>query len=161
MRKLPVVRASPHLEIDVAIDAIGYSPSDQDLNDGDHLLDVLSGSGLVGRCSKAERPHILAICLDLLFGQGIPPPPQLLGPVDDLVVHVGIIPDVDHLVTPILEVAPHHVKGEGGTRVADVGTVIDGRPARVHPDLAGHEWIEGLFPPAHRVVDLQRHRQAL
>src|SRR5690606_41702442 len=44
------------------------------------------------------------------------------------------------------------------SRVADMGVVIDGRAADIHPDIVRIDRLERLLGPGQRVVKMDRHR---
>ena len=62
-------------------------------------------------------------------------PPLLGRPLDDLVVDVGDVGDVVHVEPGEDQVAAQDVEDQVGPAVADVGQVIDRRPADVHGHL--------------------------
>src|SRR5690606_37872962 len=45
--------------------------------------------------------------------------------------------------------------------VADVRRLVDGRPAQVHPHLAGNNGLKILFLPGERIVDAESHEIGL
>jgi len=51
-----------------------------------------------------------------------------------------------------------HVEHDDGARVADVGKVVDRRPAHIHAHVLRIERLERLFPARQRVVEHQRMR---
>ena len=63
-------------------------------------------------------------------------PPQLGGPLDDVVVDVGDVGHVVHLQPGEAQVAPQDVEGQVGPAVPDVGQVVDRRATDVHRHLA-------------------------
>src|SRR5574337_29395 len=139
MGKLPIVRRSPDLKIDIAIYGIRDALHYQGLDELDHLPDVLRGPRLLRRCSESQSLHILAIGLDLLLRQRFARLPQFRSPLDDLIVHIRIITRVVHLISLILQVAPDHIKGQRSARMADMRAIVHRRSAGVHPDLARYE----------------------
>jgi len=72
---------------------------------------------------------------------------------DDLVLHVGNIHDVGDSVAFVFEVAAQQVFEGEGPQVADVGKVIDRRPAGVHADTRRRERNEIIFLSGQRVEE--------
>ncbi len=73
----------------------------------------------------------------------------------DLVVDVGDVAHIGHVVLAI-EMAQETVKNvenDGRTRIADMGIVVDCRPAHIHAHLVRIDGDEVLFGPRERVVD--------
>ena len=84
----------------------------------------------------AETIHLLQIHRLVGFGHLLCGAAFIGCAVDDLVVNVGDVHHEPHLVAPPDEIAADDIVGESGASVADVGRVVDGRPASVDADLA-------------------------
>ncbi len=82
---------------------------------------------------------------DALFG----------GAANGLVVDVGEVHDLGHTPPEELEGPPQHVLEEKGPQVADVGEVVDGRPAGVDPGVARLDRLERLETAGQGVVQAQ------
>ena len=115
------------------------------------MCSVARGS-TVGR-KRAERIDIL---VKLLFGQLRDLADRLVqrqagkiprGAVVDLVVDVGDVADIgDVLVAVEMPQQPEqHVEHDDRARVADMGEVIDRRPADIHAHVGGIERHEGAL----------------
>jgi hypothetical protein len=79
----------------------------------------------------------------------------------DLVVDVGDVADVGDVVLAVdvpLQ-AEQHVEYDHRPRVADMGEVIDRRPAHIHADIRRIERRECTFLARQRIVEFQVHRR--
>ncbi len=148
-----------HREVDVAAGGIGHPPGDEALDDGDDLGDVLGGLGLATRQIEAESGHILVEGADEFLGQGVTVDPPLVGPVDDLVVDVGVVADVVDLVTGKPEIAVDDVEDDIGAGVADMAVVVHGHATDVHADLAGHQRLKIFLASGEGIVNTQSHEK--
>ena len=155
--QLAVVGVFRAVEIDVAVERVGVALLDQRGDDLVHLADVF------GRLRKAidgidaHRLEIVEIIpLDFL-GDGGHRRVQFLGPVDDLVVHVGDVDHPRHLVTAVHEIPLDRVEDDRPDHVADVRRLVHRRPAEVHLHLAGLDRLKVFLLPGQRVVNSQRH----
>ncbi len=127
---------------------------DEPLDQGPHLRDVLGRARLDGRRQAAERGDVLVELLLGLLGDRADRLVQrqvgiFLGrPRVDLVVDVG---DVAHIgdVLGAVEVAQQpeqHVEDDDRPRIADMGEVVDRRPAHIHAHaFAGSSGVNGRF----------------
>ena len=157
-RVAAVGRKPPHLEVHVVVHHVGYPSCDQPFDQRHHLRDVPGRARLHGRRLDAQLGHLVLVPLDVPLGQLADGDPEQLRPGDDLIVHVGIVLDEGHPVTPVAEVTRDHVEDEGAPRVPDMGDVVGRDAADVHPSLAQDQGREGLLLPRPRVVDPEAHR---
>src|ERR1700694_202554 len=105
---------------------------------------------------NSQRIEILKKRLDVLLGELVDRLAMLRRLLDDAIFDIG---EVHHLrdAVPLLEEDPaQEILEEEGAEVADVGIVVDGRAARVHPNLAWFDRCEFFELTAHRVVQAQR-----
>ena len=124
----------------------------------DHLLDVvdaLAHPGLVLGVEQPESVGVLVVERDVLLGQGDGLHAALVGPLDDLVVHVREVADEGDLPFAMPQVADEAVEDDEGAGVADVGPVVHGHPAHVQADVSGADGLEVFDPAAERVVDAE------
>jgi hypothetical protein len=144
---------------------IGAVVRDQALDDLPHLLDVLGRARLDIGLEAAKRGHVL---VELALGffrdladrvvqrqAGI----FLRRARINFVVHVGDVADIFDVVGAI-EVAQQpveHVEDDDRARIADMGEVIDRRPAHIHAHIRRIERAKRLLPARQRVVKLQFH----
>ena len=118
-----------------------------------HRLDLVRGARADVRVEHAEAVHLLDEGRRALLGDLGGGATSLVGPVDDLVVHVREVLRERDLVALVHQVAANHVEREERARVADVNLVVDGGSADVHADLALLEGDELLLLVRLAVVD--------
>ena len=134
-REAAVGLVGGHREEDVTPRLVGVALGDQRLDHGDHLRQVLSRAGLVGRAQAAERVHVLVVPADRLVRDLLHGAAGLLGASDDLVVDVGEVADVDHpvLAVDVAQEAEEHVEHHRRAGVAEMRPVVDRGAADIHP----------------------------
>ncbi|CNG68329.1 Uncharacterised protein [Mycobacterium tuberculosis] len=134
-------------EVDVAVDLVGGVAAAELLDHLDDERDRLDRADVAVGRQDPQRGHVLAEQLDLAVGEGAPVLAGLLGAFQEGVVDVG---GVLHVVDAVAEVAPHavdEVEREVGVGVAEVGGVVGGDAAHVHPGgLAGGGGPRGARP---------------
>ena len=101
--------------------------------------------------------HILLVLPDVALGNLLAGNPFLVGPVDDLVVHVRVIADVGHFIAPEAEKAVDDVKDHRRPGMADMAAVIDRDPADIHPHFSLSQRGEFFFLLGQGIVDFQGH----
>ena len=155
-----------HRVVHVAVDHVREAARDEPLDEHDHLGDMRGRARIDGRWEDAE---IALVGEELrLVGRGDLHRRLARGERrgDDLVLpaihrvlpHVSDIGDVLHLrdaPTVHLERAAQPVGEEIRAQVADVHRAVDGRPARVHADLALLQGDERLDPARQRVEETE------
>ncbi len=132
-------------KVDITICCIGMAVLDQTLDNGNDVIDMFRCLGLQGRAQHPQPVHILIKGGNVAISNSAVVGPFLNGPVDDLVVDIGVIADVGHLIPGKLQVAVDHIKHDTGPGMADVAEVIDRNPADIHPHLAGDTGDEQFF----------------
>ncbi len=119
------------------------------------IVSVARGSAIGGRMPSASMSD--AEPRDLRLGELEVRDAELAGLRQDRVVDVGDVADHPHLVAELLEPAGEDVVGQVRRRVAEVGRVVRGDPADVHPhDVLGRERHDH---PPRGVVELDHRRQ--
>jgi hypothetical protein len=151
-----VFRVPGDAEVDIPVlSQIGKALVNQAL---DHGLDPVHGLGgaRVGCGGQdVQVRQVLAVGLDIGFGQYLRVHALLVGAVDYLVIHIREVHHVAHLVAAVFQVAPDYVEDDGRHGVPNVCIGIDRRAADVHLD---HVWLEGLeffFLVGEGIVDAQ------
>ena len=78
---------------------------------------------------------------------------------NDLVVHVRDVADIDDVIAAvdIAQQAKQHIEYDQRPRIADMGKVVNGRPAHVHAHPIRIERRKNPLLPGQRVVELQLH----
>ena len=147
---------------------IGASVFDQALDHRLHLRDMLGRPRLHIRLKTAERGHVgmklrLRRLGDAPDGLVQGKARILLGrPRIDLVVDVGDVANIGDVLGAV-EVAQQpvkHVEHDHRPRIADMGEVVDRRPAHIDADIPGIERPEWLLLAAKRVVERKHDDQA-
>ena len=126
---------------------------------------MLGGARLDRRPQAAERVDIV---VKLLFGRLRDLADRLVqrqagkiprGTVVDLVVDVGDVTDIGDVVgaVEVPQQPEQHVEHDDRTRVADMGEVIDRRPADIHANVVGIERHKSALFPGQRIVKSQIH----
>ena len=85
------------------------------------------------------------------------PTPSFNARLYDLVVDVGIIPDIGHVIPEKAEIAVDHVEDDIGAGMADMTVVIDRHAADVHFHLAGIQRNEFFLTGRKGIVNSQCH----
>ncbi len=157
VRRVHRLRREQH----VVFGDIGKASLHQPLDDLAHFSDVLGRARLHRR---PQRPQRIDIVVELLFGQLGDLADRLvqrqLGEIPrrtrvDLVVDVGDVADIgDVLVAVEMPQQPEqHVEQDDRTCVADMGEVIDRRPADIHAHVGGIERRERPLLLRQRIVE--------
>ena len=171
-RQRAIVRHRLHIEQDFAFSFIGVTTRDQ-LPDQRHHVRLAVGARqheigrarLEGRRQRAERRHVgselrrgafrnLADRLVQRHSRKI-----ARGSRVDLVIDVGDVADIgDVLLAVEMPQQPEqHVEHDDRARIADMGEVIDRRPADIHAHVGGIERREGPLLLGQRIVQAQFH----
>ena len=77
----------------------------------------------------------------------------------DLVIDVRDVADIGDVILAV-EMAQQpveHIEDDERPRIADMGEVIDRRPADIHAHVGGIDRLEDLLLPGQRIVKLQSH----
>ncbi len=93
---------------------------------------VLRGARVDRGRHDVQVGQVLAVVVDVTFGQRERIHSQLVGAVDDLVIHIGKVHDMVDLVAAEFKVAPDDVEDQRRHGVPDMGVVINGHTADVH-----------------------------
>ena len=147
---------------------IGVALIDQLLDHRLHRLDVFGGARLEARRQAAERLHVLGEIAIGPLRQLADRNAELGRARVDPVVDVGDVAHVDDAIVPIemAQQPEQHVEDDDRARVADVGEIVDRRPAHIHAH-APLGFREAQLPierheiallARQRIVELQLHR---
>ena len=140
--------------VHIPVHRIGIALVDEGLDQVDDLGNVLRGLGVDGGVPHPQAVGVLEVLLDVLLGNGLGCGALLVGPVDDLVVHVGEVLHEGHLVPPVLQVPAQHVEEDHGPGIAHVDVVVDRGAAAVHLHLSRGDGDELLLLAGHGVKQL-------
>ena len=184
LRELAVVGHRRGVEQDFAFRRIGMAAVDERLNQAHHVgaaigarQHVFGRARLMRRRQAAERGHVLLVLfvgrLGDLADRLVQRKPAGLDlraivaqrPRVDLVVHVGDVADIGDAVFAVemTQQPVEHVEDDRRAGIADMGVVVDRRPADIHAHMVRVDRDEVLLRPRQRVVDPQwvgpvRHR---
>ena len=144
---------------------IGMIRVQETLDNLHHLLDIVGCPRLHRRVIAPQRLHIRMILLrralrhlpDRLIERQLGIIPRRA--VIDLVIHIRNIPHIfDMILTIDMAQQPEqHIKHNHRSRIADMGKIIHGRPAHIHPHIRRIDRREGLFLAGQRIVKRDRH----
>jgi hypothetical protein len=129
------------------------SRRDQRLDEGDDVVDRLGREWFVVGAAEAEPIGVLEIGRRHLPGEARRGHARLASGLIDLVVDVGDVDDEPRLVTDAGQEPPQQHEDDERTRVADVDSRVDRRPARIHPHRRGLPRLEQPGLAAQRVPD--------
>ncbi len=162
MRQLPVAGEFAHVEIHAAVvalvgDALSHEPRDERY----HLRDVVGGRGIhlcrldIQSLEVGEEGVLvgLRICGQLHAGG--------VRAAYRLVIDVREVHDLADLPAVELDRPAQNILEYVGAEVADVGVVVNGRPARVHADFTAVQRRELLFAPRQRIHHFHAHQAIL
>ena len=155
--QLAVGGQGAHFEINVAPGLIGVALVDDALDEGDDVRHMLRDFGMHVGLQHVQGLGVLEIGGDIFFGQRKGVDAFLIGPVDDLVVHVGEVLHVGHVIAPPQEIAAHRVEDHQGTGVAQMDEVVHRGAAAVDAHFALFAGHELLFLGAHGIVKSDGH----
>ena len=160
-RQLAVIGLRRDIEQDMAIRHIGVAGGDQLPDHRHHLGDMIGRPRRHGGCKAAQRRDIFLIDAPGLFRQRADGLPTLGGAGVDLVVHVGDVADIGDM--GIAEFTPQQpeqqVEHDRRARIADMGEVIDRRPAHIHAHARRIDRGEHPLLARQRIVEFQFHRR--
>ena len=166
-RQRAVIRHRLHVEQDFAARFIGVAARDQLLDQRHHVgLAVgarqheIGRARFEGRRQGAQRRHVgrelraglLGDLADRLVQRQAGKIPHRA--VVDLVVDVGDVADIGdvRVAVEVPQQPEQHVEHDDGARVADMGEVIDRRPADIHAHVLGIERHKAALFPGQRIV---------
>jgi len=86
---------------------------------------MLGGPGIIADTGDAESPHIFEIALLELAGQDSGRDILLRSSLYDLVVHIGDILKIEDAISPVLEIAGHHIEDDVGSGMTDMRIIIN------------------------------------
>ncbi len=149
---------------------VGMPAFHERLDQRDHVLapvvaaDVFRGARLERRRQNAKRCNVV---VELLLGRRRDLADRLVQrqvgivprrPRVDLVVDVRDVAHVRDVLRPVdvPQQPEQHVEHDDGARIADVGEVVDRRPAHVHADVVRIDRREFGLLPGQRVIEFQR-----
>src|ERR1700732_412016 len=104
-----------------------------------------------------QRIEILEKRLDVFLVELVDRLPMLGRLLDDAVLDIGQVHHLGHAVSQREQLPPKQVFEEEGPEVADVRIVVDGRTARIHPDVAHFDRLELFHLATQGVVEADRH----
>ncbi len=153
----------------MAFSFIGAVPVNQIPHHFDHFGDVPGGARFHRRLKAAQRLDVGVVArfgFRRHLGDGVVE--RHVGevaarPVDDLVVDIGDVADVGDVVGAV-EVAEQpikHVEDDDRAGIADMGVVVDGRPAHIHAHIGRIDRLKILLVARQRVVELQPRETGL
>ena len=160
-RQGTVIRVAVHGKEDMALGLIGMTFFDQIRDHGNHCADIGGGAGHVIGFQGTQRAHIVKVPADRFLGDVPDAAARVGGTRVDLVIHIG---EIAHLgdVTGSVDMAQQavkHVEDHNGAGIAQMGAIIDGGAADIHPHIVGVQRGEHLFPAGLGVVQFDgRHR---
>src|SRR5688572_7120749 len=139
---LAVILIPRDAEVDVAIFCrVSIALFDQaldELNDERHRLTDLG----IGRGRQhIQILQITPIVLDIALRELERIFAELVGAVDDFVVHVGVIHNVVDFVAAVFEITPDDIEHQRRHGMPHMRVIVNGHAADVHPD---HVWLETL-----------------
>ena len=164
-RQPPVIGHGRDIEIEPALQFVAVLVRNA-LGEFDHLRDVIGGDRPLRRLPDIQRLHIGPIGLLVMLGD-VPDRLRLarrhflhlvlarVGIIGEM-ADIGDVDDVGELQPLPRKRAPQHIGKDIGAHIADVGVVIDRRPAGVDARLAGVDGREHLGLPGERVEQLER-----
>src|ERR1700730_10012601 len=144
---------------------VGVTRSDKTLDQHLHRFDMLGCTRLDAGRQASERLHILMElplgpfreradglvqrAVGIFFGR----------PRVDLVVHIGDVAHIDDMIgaVNVAEQPKKHIKHDDRPRIADVGKIIDRRPAHIEANARGLDRVEPPLLPRPCIVPLQCH----
>ena len=136
VRELAVFGVFADVEVDVAIRFVGDAAVDEAVDEVDDLRHALGCAREVVDLVDAERREVRVVVGDVFLGDFEHRDAALVGFLDELVVDIGDVDDPVDFVAAVGEVALDAVEDHRPDHVADVGLVVDRRPAEVDADLA-------------------------
>ncbi len=130
--KRAVMGVGPYGEVDVAIHHVGMLFIHQGLDQFDHGRDLFGGLGADGGISYTRSMHVGDERLGVLGGHFGGAASFLGSSIDDLVIHIGHVLHEGHLEAAPFQVAPDHVEGYEGARIADMDAIVYRWAAYIH-----------------------------
>ena len=124
---------------------------------------MLGRARLDGRRKAAERGDVGLEILVGLFGQFADGNAALGRARVDLVVDVGDVAHVSDVVgaVEVPQQAEQHVEHDDRPRIADMGEVVDRRPAHIHAHARGIDRGEHPLLARQRIVELELHDNSI
>ena len=132
--ELSVTFKLPDAIIHIPVGLVGKIFFDKLLDKSNNLRNILRRPRLDVGLRHPEILKVALIRLDVLADNLIKRLLELLGLIDDLVIHVSNIAHEPNIMAPILEIPAHHVKNVQAPGMANMALVINRHPAGIHFD---------------------------
>src|SRR5665213_4394819 len=160
VRQSAVILHRRYVEQHVVFRDIGIAAFHQRLDQRLHFLDMLGGARLGRRLKTAKRFNIGFEIVVGRLGQFLDRDAALGRARVDLVVDVGDVAHIGDMVdaVDVPQQPEQHVEHDHRPRIADMGKVIDRRPAHIHAHARGIDRGEHPFLARQRIVEPKLHR---
>ena len=168
LRKLPVIGHGASVEQDLATGHIGVAACDQFLDDVDHLCDIVGRARFDTWLKAAQRRDVRMELVSRLFRHGVdgiverqmrivPQRPRI-----DLVINVSDVAGIGDVIFAIdmAQQPEENIEHDDGSRVADMGEIIDRRAADIHAHVFRIDGRKFRLFAGQRVVKFQAQGHA-
>src|SRR5258708_6573795 len=139
--KLPIAGKGVRGEIDVAVafplEHIRVPLLDELLHKGDNLGDKLGHIGIGIRRTNGQSVHSTEVVRCIAFGGLRGRDPLTQAGLDNPIINIREVLDVSDRVSPVFQVAAHHITGDKETGVTQVRLVLGGQATDIHTDGQG------------------------
>ena len=151
--QLSIVLELPGPVVNVAVLLVGIALVDQAADEFNDVGDVFRCPRMQGRRLNIDGCRVLHEGIDVLLCQLGHRNALLVGRLDHLVINVGKVGDVVHLVALKFQVAPHCVKSNCRTGIADVNVIVNRRATDIHVNNAWMQRLKLFFFPGQRIIN--------
>ena len=159
--ELAVVVGFGDVEIDIAISAVGRAFGFQFANQRLDAIDAAGGPRhAIGR-KDVQPAHIDFKGFDVAFAHRLHRAAFFIGPVENLVVDVGVVLDVGDVVAAPDQITAQHIPVDVAAGMAKVAEVIDRDTAAVNRCFAGFEGLERFRTARQAVGEAQGHGRSV
>ena len=141
----------------MAIVLVGVPRLDQNFDHGYHLNDMGRRARFDIGLQGAHFGHVLVEGLGRPRRDRLDGFAGIFGRGDNLVVHIGNVANIGDARIKPFEKAVEHVEDHDRTRVADMGEVVNCRPADIEPHPILLQRFEFLLGAAQRIVKMKGH----
>ena len=153
-RQLAIILILGDAEINVAVRrGVGESFFDQTLDHGLDSVHRLRGARVDGGGQDVQVFQVLSVIVNVSLREFERIFLELVGAVDDLVVHVGVVHHVFDFVAAIFQITADDVKHQSRHGMTDMRVVVDCHAADIHPDGIRLDGLEIFFLASESIID--------
>lgn len=146
-------------EVDVSAGLVGISVVEEFLDELDDIGDMLRDAGFDVGLFDVDGGHVFVECVDHSRCEFFGGRAFFLGAANNFIVDIGVISDEAHVQSNFFKETTEDIEHDEGSRMTDVGKIVDGESADIDGNFSVDERFEVDFGAACRVVNFERNHE--